>query len=437
MKRFLFGILFVSLLGGLAACTTDTTSSDQPVVMTTLFPHYDIARALAGDFVNVELALPLGTDAHTFDPTPAQMGRMLQSDLFIYTGDRMELWVQRALNQAQPNLRVLDVSRHVRLLYGDDDLNLDYGIDTFEVFHTQASHTVLAYVHGDHWHGSLRLGLEETAQLSATIVSEDGLARDVTTDSHNLVIDVLDPQQTIIEVTSLGDSVEIKGLETGSTYVTLSWQHQGVIRYTTPPFFIEVDGTFFFNPPINTNESADHSNYDPHYWTDPLNVILMVEAIRDELILLLPEREAALRFRANEYITAMEAVHQAFLDLRENIEIATLLYGGHNAMFYFNVRYQMQYLNAYAGFSSDAEPVPQAITQMIQTMRDNGIEHLFTEKMLAQNVARTIQQETGATILYLFDMENVSPEDDVSGITLLDMFEHNLAQLKIGLRYHD
>ena len=66
-------------------------------VITTLFPLYDMARALGGKFCEVILLLPPGAEAHTYEPRPGDLLRLNKADIFIYTGSAMEPWAASIL----------------------------------------------------------------------------------------------------------------------------------------------------------------------------------------------------------------------------------------------------------------------------------------------------------------------------------------------------
>lgn len=68
---------------------------DKIIVISTLFPQYDFARQVAGDRAEVTLLLPPGVESHSYEPTPADVVRIGQSRVFLYTGDEMEPWVKR------------------------------------------------------------------------------------------------------------------------------------------------------------------------------------------------------------------------------------------------------------------------------------------------------------------------------------------------------
>ena len=55
-------------------------------VVTTIFPYYDFARQVAGDRIDLRLAVPAGMDSHSFEPTPADMRLIQEADLLISNG---------------------------------------------------------------------------------------------------------------------------------------------------------------------------------------------------------------------------------------------------------------------------------------------------------------------------------------------------------------
>jgi len=91
--------------------------SDHMRVVTTLFPLYDMARAIGGTEAEVSLLLPPGVSPHAFEPTPNDMKAIGESDLFVYTGDFLEPWADRVISGlGLDDARVLDASEGVRFL---------------------------------------------------------------------------------------------------------------------------------------------------------------------------------------------------------------------------------------------------------------------------------------------------------------------------------
>jgi zinc transport system substrate-binding protein len=66
-------------------------------VVTTIFPPYDFVREITGDRVNLTMLLPPGSESHSFEPTPQDIIRVQNCDIFIYVGGESDAWVERIL----------------------------------------------------------------------------------------------------------------------------------------------------------------------------------------------------------------------------------------------------------------------------------------------------------------------------------------------------
>ncbi len=112
-KRLWPILLLPALLSGCHAPPAPHPDDGRLSVVTTLFPQYDFARQIAGEYADVTLLLPPGTESHTFEPTPTDIARIQEADLFVYTGDAMEPWAGRILESA--HVRSVDLSACVPL----------------------------------------------------------------------------------------------------------------------------------------------------------------------------------------------------------------------------------------------------------------------------------------------------------------------------------
>ena len=107
MKRL---IVFVCVLLSLATIVSaggrrETKNTAGKInVVTTIFPPYDFVREIAGERVNLSMLLPPAAESHSFEPTPQDIVKVQNSDVFIYVGGESDAWVQRILSS-------LDTSR--------------------------------------------------------------------------------------------------------------------------------------------------------------------------------------------------------------------------------------------------------------------------------------------------------------------------------------
>ena len=66
-------------------------------VVTTIFPQYDFVRQVAGDNVELTMLLSLGAESHSFEPTPQDIMKIQNCDMFIYVGDKSDQWINEIL----------------------------------------------------------------------------------------------------------------------------------------------------------------------------------------------------------------------------------------------------------------------------------------------------------------------------------------------------
>jgi ABC-type Zn uptake system ZnuABC Zn-binding protein ZnuA len=64
-------------------------------VVTTVAPHADLVREIAGDRVDLVQMIPDGTDSHTFEPRPSDARYLQDADLIILNGLHLETPTQR------------------------------------------------------------------------------------------------------------------------------------------------------------------------------------------------------------------------------------------------------------------------------------------------------------------------------------------------------
>lgn len=100
MKKIISVILcMVVVLFSLCSCgKEETKKTDGKLnIVATIFPPYDFAKNAGGDFVNVSMLLKPGMESHSYDPTPQDIIKIQECDLFIYVGGESDEWVNDIL----------------------------------------------------------------------------------------------------------------------------------------------------------------------------------------------------------------------------------------------------------------------------------------------------------------------------------------------------
>ncbi len=119
MKRLAALLLLCVLLTGCGPAVPEPAPGRLQIVAA-VFPAYDFARAAVGDLADVSLLLPPGAESHSYEPTPADILRVQNCDLFIYLGGESDAWVDTILSAVEPKGQALRLTDCVELLEEED-----------------------------------------------------------------------------------------------------------------------------------------------------------------------------------------------------------------------------------------------------------------------------------------------------------------------------
>jgi zinc transport system substrate-binding protein len=120
MKHTFISILLIfSFIFFICACADNnaqTGAADGKInVISVNFPGYDFAREIAGDNINLTLLLQPGAESHSFEPSPQDIIKIQNADIFIYVGGESDSWVKEILSSVKnKNLKVLAMTEIVK-----------------------------------------------------------------------------------------------------------------------------------------------------------------------------------------------------------------------------------------------------------------------------------------------------------------------------------
>lgn len=110
MKKFAALIIALSLL--LCGCGTaqpePVTDDTKLQIVCSCFPAYDFAREIAGDRAQITLLLKPGAEVHSYEPSPKDIIRIQESDLFICNGGESEEWVESLIDDDANVIYMMD-----------------------------------------------------------------------------------------------------------------------------------------------------------------------------------------------------------------------------------------------------------------------------------------------------------------------------------------
>ncbi|WP_078428697.1 metal ABC transporter solute-binding protein, Zn/Mn family [Alkalihalobacterium alkalinitrilicum] len=244
-------------------------------VFTTLFPLENFTNKIGGEFVNVTNLIPVGADAHTYEPTAREMINVAESDLFIYNGAGMEGFADAVIETvANEDVLVLKATEGIELIGYDHDHAHDHDHE-----HEEHGHDHEHEEHGhDHEH------------------EEHGHDHEHEEHGH-----------------------DHEHEEHGHDHEQEEHGHD-------------------HEQEENGHHDHHHGDEDPHVWLDPILSIQLAENIKNTLVQLLPEQQEVFEANFNDVKTELEAIDAEFSAMVEEVEKDTFIVS-HAGFGYWENRY--------------------------------------------------------------------------------------------------
>ena len=184
---------------------------------------------------------------------------------------------------------------------------------------------------------------------------------------------------------------------------------------------------------MESNEHIYEAEYDEHVWTSPLNAIKIVNAIRDAVTDIDLGNADIYRSNADNYTSKLRDLDQDFRTMVEKSKRRLIIFGDRFPFRYLTEEYGLQYFAAFPGCSEQTEASAATIAFLISKINSSKLHYIFTVEFSNQEIAKTIAAETGAEILELHSLHNVSKADFDSGKTYLEIMRTNLDNLEKAL----
>jgi ABC-type Zn uptake system ZnuABC Zn-binding protein ZnuA len=147
-------------------------------------------------------------------------------------------------------------------------------------------------------------------------------------------------------------------------------------------------------------DEAHPDDIDPHWWQDPRNAILAVEAIRDALIGADPDGRQAYERVARAYTSELRALDDEIERCMQRVPPdKRKLVTTHDALGYFAERYDVEVIGSVIpSLSTQAQPSAADVDALVEQIEDEGVEAIFPEAAVSQRLERAISRESGAEV---------------------------------------
>ncbi|WP_026505787.1 metal ABC transporter substrate-binding protein [Butyrivibrio sp. NC3005] len=299
-------------------------------IVCTNFPEYDFAKQITGDKGDVTLLLKPGAESHTFEPTPQDIIKIQNCDLFVYVGGDSDEWVDGVLES-------MDTSKMTVFKLMDQ-------VDLVEE--------------------ELVEGMEEEKE-------DDDSEKDA--DSH-----------------------EEKEQDEGE------------------------------------NEEVEN---DEHVWTSPANSMTIVKNMCDAIVSIDKDNADQYRQNAEGYIKKIKNIDDQFKDVIKNAKRKEIIVGDRFPFRYFCDEFGLKYYAAFPGCSTDTQPSAKTIAFLIDKVKSDKIPVVFHIELSTsgEQMSKAIAEETGAKVLLLNAVHNVSQQDMDNGATYVTLMQENVESLKEAL----
>ena len=364
MKKVSLWLVFIAITA--VSCGPRSPRGEGGRVVTVTIPPFAwFVEQIGGDDFTVNVLLPPGADHHIWEPLPVQISSLSASEAFIMNGQLgfEYAWTDRFM-QVNPDMKVLDLSRHIELI-GAEGLRLE----------SQGSD-------GSGSDGIRSEGVRYGSSGSGGPAEGHG-AGEHAGEGHN------------DEAEGYGD----EGAHAGEG-------HNGHARNDGGPKEHALRDAGKDHIRAAGDHDHGHAGPDPHYWMSPSAAYIIARDVHDFLVGLNPAS-------SEKYDSNLSAVNRKISEVDSLARVAlgsdphpmVMIY--HPALAYMGRDYGFEQVS----FEDEGKsPSPARMKELIDLARDNGIKIIFIQAEYDVRNAESLSRETGARLVVINPMNSNWPE---------------------------
>ena len=413
------------------ASASEAEENSRLQVVTTIFPQYDFARHIAGDRADVTMLLKPGEEVHSYEPTPQDIKKIQNCDLFIYVGGENDVWVENILDSVKGDQEGPQTVRLMALVetYSEEQLEGMMEEKGHDHDHEHESESGLDENH-DHEHESE--GIVEAAGEDHDHEHEPEETAEADSEDHD-------------------HEHELEG--------TAEEDHDHDHR--TDASDQNTKGTNAHSTHAHSHEEES----DEHVWTSPENCVILIEKLTEEFCAADPVNAEYYRKNGDAYRKEFEELDARYRDMAASASRKTILFGDRFPFRYLAEELGLTCYAAFPGCSSESEPSAATIAFLIDKAAEEKLPVVFQIEFSNGNIARAISEaaelkmkinaakqaeessgvendsglseaETGGMkiqVLQLHSCHNITADEFKSGQTCLSLMTKNLEALSTAL----
>ncbi len=377
--RLMAVILAVAIMVSLIVPPSDygQAQDSRLLVVTSTIIIADVVQNVAGDAAGVVSLMGVGQDPHTFEPSGADVALLDEADIVFINGAEFEEGLLPVLEEAAGD-KLHVISDCVPIL------PLEFALG--------------------HGHGH---GHDEEDEDEAHPEEPDN-----DTDQEAMVTWCMTHHADLVDLVGDDDEAD-EGDEAHHE------EHLGLL-YQLDCHAIAAEG-------------EDAASCDPHVWNDPRNVMMWTMLARDLLSELDPANSETYAANAGEYLEQLAALDGELAAMFDAIPVEQrIIVTNHGAFGYLAHRYDLEIVGTVIpSGGTAAEPSPNDVVALIETIEDYGVTAIFTEDTVSDTLAGQIADETGVQVLRLYTGSLTDVGGDAP--TYIDYMRYNVTTIVEGL----
>ncbi|MCL2259724.1 MAG: metal ABC transporter substrate-binding protein [Fibromonadales bacterium] len=173
--------------------------------------------------------------------------------------------------------------------------------------------------------------------------------------------------------------------------------------------------------------------YDEHIWTSSKNATIMLEAITKAFCEIDSLNCENYEKNSEGYISQLAELSNELSQITNSAKRKKIVVADRFPFLYLTKEYGLDYVAAFPGCSDQADASAATIAFLIRTIKKDKIPYVYHVELSNKNTAKTVAEQTDSKMLLLHSYHNVSKQDFENGVTYLDLFKQNVANLKVGL----
>lgn len=183
---------------------------------------------------------------------------------------------------------------------------------------------------------------------------------------------------------------------------------------------------------IALDGNLPNAQKDPHVWMDFNNMSAMAQNMAMYTARKYPQREQEMVKNLAAFQHEINMLDRLYGKMLAHCKTRDIYHIGHMAFGYIANNYNLNF-KPLIGATPDQEPSAKDMAEMIKQIKANKVEYIFTEEALNPALADTIAKETGAKILTLYPVENITKSDFDKQVSYRQLMMANLQSLSEGL----